>query len=286
MVSTIKKRGFLSRLFFQDPVEAKDAKYPPQSNNFPISASGSDAHAKWVKLSTYTDGKQTQMEMTTFPFVIGREMTQLGITLDDKSASARHASMDFQNNLLTITDLQSRNGVKLGEAKISPNVAAPVTRGAVISIGRTEIIVTDFSGADAPAIDSSALGETEFLNQTVFLEQEMEVKAVTTSESSSLLTLKATIDDSMQMVSNPTAASVSEVTKSEPSVMETAENACDKCGYKNNKQSKFCAGCGIPTSQPIVIPTTKPMRFCNSCGVKNVDMQNFCVNCGQKLTSV
>jgi len=216
MVSTTKKRGFFSRLFFQDPDETKGAvetKSPPQSNDFTPSASVAAAHARWVKLSMYTDGKQTQMEMTTFPFVIGREMTQLGITLDDKSASARHASMDLQNNVLTITDLQSRNGVKLGDVKLSPNVAAPVTRGAVITIGRTEIIVTDFSGADVPAIDSSALGETEFFNQTVFLEEEAEIK--------------------------PTI-------KSEPSIVQNTEVKlfCSSCGAKNVHMQKFCANCG------------------------------------------
>ena len=70
----------------------------------------------------------------SFPYVIGRDATDLVVA--EPSISRRHAeiSLDSQNQYF-ITDLHSSNGTKLDGRPIEAGVKVPLTNGTRIDLG-------------------------------------------------------------------------------------------------------------------------------------------------------
>lgn len=79
-----------------------------------------------------------------------------------------------------------------------------------------------------------------------------------------------------------------------------AVEICPKCGFHNNKNMKFCGGCGAALQNTVICPSCGAkvpagMKFCGecgqpitttrcpSCGFENRLGMKFCGNCGQKL---
>lgn len=58
---------------------------------------------------------------------------------------------------------------------------------------------------------------------------------------------------------------------------------CNKCGYLNTDDSKFCEACGILLAADQVRPTeNRSGRTCKKCGELLEDDAAFCTNCGWK----
>jgi len=79
-----------------------------------------------------------------------------------------------------------------------------------------------------------------------------------------------------------------------------AETICPKCGFHNNKNMRFCGGCGAELQSTVICPSCGAkvpagMKFCGECGqpitatkcpvcgFDNKPGMKFCGNCGQKL---
>jgi len=70
-----KKRGLLSRMFFQEPRKQAPVAPTPAPTPFeeiPLADLNRPISNQWVRLTIHLDGAQTQREMTDFPFDIGR----------------------------------------------------------------------------------------------------------------------------------------------------------------------------------------------------------------------
>ncbi|MDR2182717.1 MAG: FHA domain-containing protein [Clostridiales bacterium] len=247
---SVKKRGFFSWLFFQDPDKGKN-KTEAEPQAFPVDSGIPDLAPGWANLSVFIDGVQTDMEMSVFPFNIGRIDSPGGIKIDDKGISRQHAIVDLQNGVLTITDANSKNGVTVGANKIFPGAPTPLQRGDSAKIGHAEIIFNDFSqpvmpGAVPPpeiAVRDALIGGTEFL---------------------------------------PGAAP--EAAPAAPQPPQPVDGlACVGCGAINKPDSKFCRGCGKPMMAAPPAPAAGPKPFCSKCGAKNVNLANFCAGCGNNL---
>jgi len=263
-----EKRSLLSRLFFQEPKEEKPAKSAVPSSPAPsrtpkIEVSLADLNRpvpkNWVKLTVSIDGAQSVKEMTAFPFQIGRESSPDGIVIEDKNISRQHAVVDFQNGMLTVTDTQSRNGIRLAGEKLSPGRASPLSRGDILQIGSAEITITDHSG-----VDLSPAAQTEFLGHIEFEAEEKHASAPVPQASQKPKPI-------------PSAPKLGVVPAAD------IEVPCSKCGAINMGEDKFCSGCGAPTAPAASAAAPAPMPFCERCGTKNVKMDRFCGSCGNKL---
>lgn len=64
-----------------------------------------------------------------------------------------------------------------------------------------------------------------------------------------------------------------------------APKTCQQCGAENNKEAKFCVGCGSPLGMqnPVVASQSLGSKVCGSCNHANKEGCLFCVNCGSKL---
>lgn len=232
--------------------------------------------SKQLKLTVYTNETPTHKEVNVFPFVIGREISQTGITLEDKSVSGRHAMVDLQNGNLTITDMNSRNGVKVGSDILTPGIATRLERGAVLTIGRTRIAVIDFyDDAQSAPLPTGA----EHLSQTAFLEPDAEPT----------YGIPAPVAETPPPMPSAPAPSYAPAPQAAPALnfanAPTPGRTCEKCGHSNKENVKFCSGCGTPLAPPApgAEPQKAPRKFCNKCGSKNENMGVFCETCGNNL---
>ena len=158
------KRSFLYRLFFKDQAgnssDAGVGKHPSESH-------AAHSYEKRLRLLVRTNGTTINLEMTDFPFVIGREQTENGLLIDDKSVSRRHAVVDWQSTEPTIIDVGSSNGVEINDKKLLNGEAQILQRGDFVKIGRAEVCVLDivYEGCDDIGGDVTieSMGGTEIL---------------------------------------------------------------------------------------------------------------------------
>ena len=229
MLGKKKVRNFFRWLFFQDLVqkfyEKQDA--PPMSKSDYMYHGPQDRGVgpnpdfinhgpqdRWVSLKLYTGGEEIMETYYTFPLPIGRSTTAQGVAIDDSSVSGHHATLDFQDGILTITDAHSKNGVKIGENRLIPDIATPIEPGDVVTLGRAEMTVCDFSAGTA----SITFGQdpTESINQTAFMENEP----------------------------FPAARGQTEKRQSGFSPGAVQRRFCSSCGAENANKTAFCTKCG------------------------------------------
>ena len=235
---------------------------------------------KWVKLAVYTDGMQRIAEFNEFPFEIGRRAAPGGLTLDDKSVSGRHAIMDLQDGILTITDANSRNGVEVDGAWATPEVPKALKVGSCVVVGRTQILISDMTtGMPAPMYDDG-YGQGDYSNQTMLLDENDEY----------------VYEDANQQWAEPQPpqqpayqpGNYEQSPPPPPPAAMPVSSACGRCGAIC-ENSKFCLYCGAqmeaaPPPPQAAAPGVTPKKFCVSCGAKNVYMEMFCGVCGAKMT--
>jgi len=227
---------------------------------------------KWVELTLHLETGPISKKLTAFPFTIGRESLPSGLTIEDKSVSSRHAVMDLLDDQLTITDTNSRNGVKLNETVITPGITTPLNIGDTITVGRTKITVDDYSEENIKD-EAPAHGGTEFISQhTVMINAEESPLAYQNEEPRY----------PAQMAQPPAPAPI----VPPPAPMQSPVRICSKCGYSNTDKDKFCGECGAPTAPPAPVsppPQAAPKKFCIKCGTKNESLGRFCLTCGNSL---
>lgn len=226
MAVTEKERGALYRVFFkvdekQGPVREKTAPVAPAAAAAPAEKTA----RKWLTLSIRNDGAETVSEMSSFPFLIGREYFPGGLHIDNKSVSRRHALVAVENGEVTISDQNSSNGVEVSGRKLYAGETQPLRRGDIIKIGRVEVRVVDIS--ETPGMEYG--GEmTEYSGYTEFLLP------------------KRTPGRPPAPASEPVQPRPPAQPASEPA-QPAPEQAvfCTQCGHSNKLgQSNFCAKCG------------------------------------------
>jgi len=233
---------------------------------------------KWVELILHLDIGPVTKKLTAFPFTIGRESLPSGLTLEDKSVSSRHAVMDLLDDQLTITDTNSRNGVKINETVITPGVTTPLHIGDTIILGRTRISIADYS-EEAIQEEPPAYGGTEFIDQhTVMISHE---------DSPSPGYQEYPMAEAQPVMPAPVMQTPVPATPPPVSMPSPAsQRICNNCGYTNTEQDRFCGECGAPTAPPAYSsppPQAAPKKFCIKCGTKNESMGKFCLTCGNNL---
>ena len=85
------------------------------------------------------DGKTWSFESE---IIIGRDEAQAHACIStDRYVSRRHARLNVEREGLMLTDLGSRNGIRLGGRSVGESV--PLAPGETFVVGRTELRVTE-----------------------------------------------------------------------------------------------------------------------------------------------
>jgi len=80
-----------------------------------------------------------EVELTHFPYTIGREGCDLNIVGDGR-VSRRHASINFENGRYYLIDLNSSNGTFVTGQRLPPNSPLPLTAPARFELGKFTMI--------------------------------------------------------------------------------------------------------------------------------------------------
>ena len=89
----------------------------------------------WLEISSGPSGIGERFSIGT-RLVIGRDPNQCQLVLDDPAVSSRHAVIERGTQVVTISDLGSRNGVKVNEQRIG---SSDLRDGDTVIIGQTTL---------------------------------------------------------------------------------------------------------------------------------------------------
>ena len=78
------------------------------------------------------------LSLETDPIVAGRDAS-CDLQLEDQSISRRHCEIRLQAGHATVTDLNSRNGIRLGGSQLPPGEAIPWSPGVSLDVGPFEL---------------------------------------------------------------------------------------------------------------------------------------------------
>ena len=81
-------------------------------------------------------GKKRQIDLSTFPFIIGKNKDQADFVIDDSSISRIHARFTLRDGIVYLTDLNSTNGSMKNGIKLQPNELVEVEAEDEIKFGR------------------------------------------------------------------------------------------------------------------------------------------------------
>ena len=81
-------------------------------------------------------GRQRQIDLSSFPFVIGKNKEQADYVIEDSSISRLHARFTLRDDIVYLTDLNSTNGSMKNGIRIQPNELVELQAGDEIKFGR------------------------------------------------------------------------------------------------------------------------------------------------------
>lgn len=81
-------------------------------------------------------GKKRQIDLSSFPFIIGKSKEQADYVIDDSSISRIHARFTLRDGIVYLTDLNSTNGSIKNGIKLQPNELVEVEAEDEIKFGR------------------------------------------------------------------------------------------------------------------------------------------------------
>ena len=81
-------------------------------------------------------GKKKQIDLSAFPFMIGKNKDQVDFVLDDHSVSRLHARFTLRDDVVYLTDLNSTNGTYKNGVRLEPNELIMLEAEDEITFGR------------------------------------------------------------------------------------------------------------------------------------------------------
>ena len=81
-------------------------------------------------------GKKKQIDLSSFPFMIGKNKDQVDFVLDDHSVSRLHARFTLRDDVVYLTDLNSTNGTYKNGVRLEPNELTMLETEDEITFGR------------------------------------------------------------------------------------------------------------------------------------------------------
>lgn len=81
-------------------------------------------------------GRQKQIDLSAFPFIIGKSKEQADYVLEDSSVSRIHARFTLRDDIVYLTDLNSTNGTCKNGVRLEPNELVMLEADDEITFGR------------------------------------------------------------------------------------------------------------------------------------------------------
>lgn len=81
-------------------------------------------------------GRKRQIDLSAFPFLVGKSKEQVDYVLDDTSISRVHARFTLREDVVYLTDLNSTNGTKRNGVLLEPNELVMLETDDEITFGR------------------------------------------------------------------------------------------------------------------------------------------------------
>ncbi|MCH5280896.1 MAG: FHA domain-containing protein [Lachnospiraceae bacterium] len=81
-------------------------------------------------------GRKKQIDLSSFPFIIGKNKEQADFVLDDHSVSRLHARFTLRDDVVYLTDLNSTNGTYKNGVRLEPNELTMLEAEDEIAFGR------------------------------------------------------------------------------------------------------------------------------------------------------
>ncbi len=81
-------------------------------------------------------GRKRQIDLSSFPFVVGKNKEQVDYALEDASVSRVHARFTLRDDVIYLTDLNSTNGTKRNGVLLEPNEMVMLEADDEITFGR------------------------------------------------------------------------------------------------------------------------------------------------------
>ncbi|MCR5654549.1 MAG: FHA domain-containing protein [Lachnospiraceae bacterium] len=87
-------------------------------------------------------GRQREIDLSAFPFVIGKNKDQADYVIEDNSISRIHARFTERDGIVFITDLNSLNGTFLNGIRLVPQEMSMLESGDEVTMGRLSFTYT------------------------------------------------------------------------------------------------------------------------------------------------
>jgi len=81
-------------------------------------------------------GKKKTIDLSTFPFLIGKNSESVDFVIDDATVSRSHARFSLKDEIVYVTDLNSSNGTKINGIRLQPNEMVALEAEDEIDFGR------------------------------------------------------------------------------------------------------------------------------------------------------
>lgn len=81
-------------------------------------------------------GKKKQIDLSSFPFVVGKNREQADYVIEDSSVSRIHARFTLRDDVVYLTDLNSTNGTRRNGIPLNPNELVMLEADDEITFGR------------------------------------------------------------------------------------------------------------------------------------------------------
>ncbi|KAG5566405.1 hypothetical protein RHGRI_002098 [Rhododendron griersonianum] len=97
-------------------------------------------------------------------FLVIHSTNHSDFLLNAKTVSGVHARIEKKDGVLLVTDLDSTNGTFIGEKRLKPGVAAPLSSGSYITFGDTNLAifrVSKLENAEVPGKSEESEAKTE-----------------------------------------------------------------------------------------------------------------------------
>ena len=133
--------GYEEENYYGDPIGDTTG---PSAVNIP-KAEEEDCATVLLQENCYTEqrilvgrirGRQRQIDLSSFPFVIGKNKEQADYVIEDSSISRLHARFTLRDDIVYLTDLNSTNGSMKNGIRIQPNELVELQAGDEIKFGR------------------------------------------------------------------------------------------------------------------------------------------------------
>lgn len=127
---------FYEPVFENPDVEEITEDIKEKERNFETVLLQDNCYREQRVLKGRVKGRKKEIDLSTFPFIIGKNREQVDYVLEDSSISRIHARFTLRDDVVYLTDLNSTNGTLKNGIRLEPNELTMLEADDEITFGR------------------------------------------------------------------------------------------------------------------------------------------------------